>query len=58
MAGCIFIHLCHRAALSQPHCAYNQKFGAPVGSTLLDDFGAIQLSNHELYKILSFKELT
>ena len=37
-AGCIFIHLRHRVALSQPHCAYNQKFGAPICSTLLDDF--------------------
>ena len=38
MAGWIFIHLCHRAALTQPHCAYNQNFGAPIRSTLLDDF--------------------
>ena len=43
-AGCIFIHLRHRAALSQPHCAYNQKFGAPVRSTLLDDFALGQWS--------------
>ena len=37
-ASCIFIHLRHRAALSQLHCAFNQKFGAPVRSTFLDDF--------------------
>ena len=40
MAGWIFIHLRHRAALTKPHCAYNQKLGAPVCSTLLDDFGS------------------
>ena len=26
--------------LKGSHCAYNQKLGAPVRSTLLDDFGA------------------
>ena len=38
MAGCIFIHLRHRAALSQPHCAFNQNFGVPIRSAFLDDF--------------------
>ena len=38
MAGWIFIHLCHWAVLTQPHCAYNQKLGAPIHSTLLYDF--------------------
>ena len=45
-AGWIFIHLHHPAALSKPHCAYNQKLGAPVRSTLLDDFGVLQLAWH------------
>ena len=36
--GWIFIHLRHRAALTKPHYAYSQKLGAPVRSTLLDDF--------------------
>ena len=47
-AGCIFIHLRHRAALSQLHCAYNQKFGAPVCSTLLDDFASYEFSSHSI----------
>ena len=34
-----FIHLRHRAALSKPHCAYTQKLGTPIRSTLLYDFG-------------------
>ena len=33
-----FIHLRHWAALSKPHCAYTQKLGTPVCSTLLYDF--------------------
>ena len=34
------------AALSQSHCAYNQKFGAPVHSTLLDDFVEAATTDH------------
>ena len=41
----IFIHLRHQAALTKPHFAYNQKLGAPVHSTLLDDFGPRLLSS-------------
>ena len=40
--GWIFIHLRHWAALSKLHCAYNQKLGMPIHSTLLDDFGIPQ----------------
>ena len=39
MAGWIFIHLRHWAALTKPYCAYNIKLDMPVRSTLLDDFG-------------------
>ena len=45
----IFIHLCHRAALSQPYCAYNQKFGVPICSTLLDDFECEHYLKYFLY---------
>ena len=34
----------HRAALTKLHCAYNQKLGAPVCSTLLDDFDLLASS--------------
>ena len=44
-AGWIFIHLRHRAALTKPHCAYNQKLGAHIRSILLDDFAPICLSS-------------
>ena len=37
-AGFSSIYVCHWAALTQPHCAYNQKLGAPIRSTLPDDF--------------------
>ena len=52
-AGWIFIHLCHQAALTKPHCAYNQKLGAPIRSTLLDDFetNTKTISMIELIKI-------
>ena len=48
-----FIHLRHWAALSKPHCAYTQKLGAPVRSTLLYDFG-MQVQEFELSTIDSF----
>ena len=43
-ASWIFIHLHHWAALTKLHCAYNQKLGAPICSTLLDDFGSHELA--------------
>ena len=46
-AGWIFIHLRHWAALTKPHCAYNQKLGVPVRSTLLDDF-AMYVANKSI----------
>ena len=54
MAGWIFIHLGHRAALTQPHCEYNHKLGAPVRSTLLDYFADGVASLQRLEGILIY----
>ena len=51
-AGWIFIHLRHRPALTQPQRVYNQKLGASVCSTLLDDFALEAYFHNFFHKIL------